>query len=44
MSILNKCQCDGKDNLYKEDSEEEASLILVLQVCAGDMDNMDIKK
>ncbi len=35
---------DGKDNLYKEDREEEASLILVLQECAGDVDIMDITK
>ncbi len=32
------------ENQYKEDREEEASLILVLQECAGDVDNLDITK
>ncbi len=33
-----------KNNQCKEDREEEASLILVLRVCAGDVDNMDTTK
>ncbi len=45
MSILNNpSRWDGKDNLYKEDREEEASLILVLQECAEVVNNMDITK
>ncbi len=41
MSILNnQSQWDGN----KEDKEEEASLILVLKECAGDVDKMDIIK
>ncbi len=45
MSILNnQSQWDGKENQYREDREEEASLILVLQECAGDVDNSDITK
>ncbi len=45
MSILNNpSRWDGTDNLYKEDREEEASLILVLQECAEYVNNTDITK
>jgi hypothetical protein len=42
MSILNsQSQWAGKRN---QNREEEAGLILVLQECAGDVDNSDITK
>ncbi len=45
MSILNNpSRWAGTDNLYKEDREEEASLILVLQECAEYVNNTDITK
>lgn len=44
ISIFSQGKSDGKESQHKEDREEEAGLILVLQGCAGDADNLDITR